>query len=46
MATMLKSDLFQRFVGGFGLGAIVMLLAQPETVLPLVDVIKTAAGFA
>lgn len=46
MATMLKSDLFQRFAGGFGLGAIVMLFAQPEILLPWVDAIKTAAGLA
>ncbi|WOK35340.1 hypothetical protein [Sphingomonas sp. C3-2] len=46
MAALLKSDLFQRFAGGFGIGALVMLLAQPDIVNPVVDALKAAAGIA
>lgn len=46
MIQVLKSDLFQRFAGGFVVGAIAIMIAQPEGAWPFLDAIKVAAGIA
>lgn len=46
MISMLKSDLFQRFAGGFALGAVVVVACQPEGALSFLDAIKAVAGIA
>ncbi len=43
MVAMLKSDLFQRFAGGFVVGAVAIVAVQPEAFLAA---IKAAAGIA
>lgn len=45
--TMLKSDLFRRFMGGFAVGAVAILIAQPpEGAALAVQALKAAAGLA
>lgn len=46
MMSMLKSDLFQRFAGGFAVGAIAIIIAQPAGAWPLLDTLKAVAGIA
>lgn len=46
MLSMLKSDLFQRFAGGFFVGAIAIVIAQPEGAWPLLDALRAATGIA
>ena len=47
MASLLKSDLFRRFSGGFLAGALVILLTQPpEGAAMAVQALKAAAGIA
>lgn len=46
MMSMLKSDLFQRFSGGFLLGALAIVIAQPDGTWPVVDALRQAAGIA
>ena len=45
MMSLIKSDLFHRFAGGFALGAVAMLAFQsPENASDLVMAIKGATG--
>jgi len=45
MASMIKSDLFRRFIGGFALGAVAMIALQsPENASHLVTTLQGAAG--
>ena len=45
MLSLIKSDLFHRFAGGFALGAVAMIALQsPENASQLVMAIKGAAG--
>lgn len=45
MLGLLKSDLARRFVGGFLVGAVAMLLVQPpETALAAVETLKAVLG--
>ncbi|WP_182911853.1 hypothetical protein [Sphingomonas cavernae] len=46
MITMLKSELFQRFAGGFVVGAIAIVAVQPADAWPFLEAIKAAAGIA
>ena len=46
MMTMFKSELFQRFAGGFVLGAIMVVVAQPAGAWPVLDALKSVAGIA
>jgi len=45
MVSLIKSDLFRRFAGGFALGAVAMIAFQsPENASALVMALKGAAG--
>ena len=45
MVSLVKSDLFRRFAGGFAVGAIAMLMFQsPENTEHLLAALKSATG--
>lgn len=45
MVSLVKSDLFRRFAGGFAIGAIAMLMFQsPEQADALLVAVKNATG--